>query len=259
MDNHNTFNPPVDAGAGAPPAGPVEPVEPTEPVTPEEPEEKLDDVAPAEFGATSDYNGYGTDEKGYDIEKNDLGPDYYNAQAHRGAEALYAAAEAEEIAKEEADEAAWNAEDKKKERNDKIRLAVASLRDTIKEANDRLDAIDAIIKEGQKRAESMGIKEINNEDTTPTVNAVDTPSININGAEDMTVGATTMSATEARTDFSTANPQPITNEEAKDINKSPATAPSTDAKIPPQDDLRYMGKDGLVYSDRQQAVDSFRD
>ena len=64
MDNHNTFNPSVGANT---------------------------------FGPTSDYNGYGTDENGYDVEKNDLGPDYYNKQAHMGAEALYAAAEAEDI------------------------------------------------------------------------------------------------------------------------------------------------------------------
>ena len=87
MENYNTFNPPVDDNVNTPPT------EPAEPVAPDEPEEKLDESAPTEFGATSDYNGYGTNEKGYDIEKSDLGPDFYNAQAHRGAEALYAAAE----------------------------------------------------------------------------------------------------------------------------------------------------------------------
>lgn len=197
MDNHNTFNPSVDAST---------------------------------FGPTSDYNGYGTDENGYDVEKNDLGPDYYNKQAHMGAEALYAATEAEDIAKEEADEAAWNAEGEEKERNDKIHLALTGARDAIKEANARLDAIEAIIKEGEERAKHIGIEELSNEeskDTTASVPSVDSTEIK---------------------NIATAPPSAHENNIVTETPEKSATK-----------DVYYLGKDGIRYSKREDAIASFQD
>lgn len=252
MDNFNSFKPPVDASNG-------EPILPTEPENSSatehndspipEPEEILEqnEFVSEKIGPTSNENGYGADSHGRNLERNDLDSSYYDKQANRHIDNTYATAESEIAAENQAFEDEWNAEYAEKERNDKIHLAIVALRDTIKDADARLDELEARIREESERAERILAEREKSKDASGE-NAPDAPT-----------NTTALSATEARNDFSTAGSQPIDSTEAQNINKSSAVAPNTDTSIPPQGTTYHQGKDGLVYSDRQQAIDSFKD
>ena len=236
MDNFNSFKPPVDASNG-------EPIFSTE-ATEEKTEQT--EVTSEKFGPTSDENGYGTDSHGSSLTRDDADSSHYDKQVDQRVNEVYSAAEAEIQAENQTFEDEWNAEYAEKERNDKIHLAIVALRDTIKDANARIDEIETMIKEESEHAERI-LAERKASQATPEEN---TPNASADAA--------TLSAAEASSDFTTAGSQPINSTESQDINASSAVAPNTDTSIPPQGTPLYQGKDDLVYSDRQQAIDSFK-
>lgn len=120
--------------------------------------ENIENSNTKEFGPTSDYNGYGTDEKGYDIERNDLGPDYYNKQAHMGAEALYAAAEKEQEDEEKAAFPDWygDKEDIEKAQHELLSEALTALRELRAVSEESQKRVNAEIEKVERIMATMG-------------------------------------------------------------------------------------------------------
>lgn len=232
MDNHNTFNPPVDTGASTPP------IESTEPVTPSEtPEEEPKNGTSTEFGPTSNYNGYGTDENGYDVEKNDLGPDYYNAQARRGAEALYAAAEKEQINEEKAAFPDWygDKEDIEKAQHELLSEALTALRELRAISEESQKKVNAEIEKVERIMATMQ----NPEPPTPPTGG--TPVANVTNSESSTkTGASTSETIHTR--------------DITDLGSMDKSAAEKDLS-----NTRYRGKDGINYHSREDAIASFQD
>ena len=237
-DSYNSFSSPVDSANG-------------EPILPStEYEERLDqdEVISEKIGPTSDETGYGPDTKGRSRGYDDLGAADHNMQTGQRVNALYRAEEEKLQSENQKFEDEWNAEYEENDRENKIHLALVGARNAINEANAHLDMMEAIIKEGQERAERV-LSENKSATTTHTKNTPNEPTNTV-----------PLSDAEASSNFTTAGSQPIDSaKEVRDINKSDAPAPESDMNTPQQDATLYRGKNGTVYSDPQQAIDSFKD
>lgn len=195
MENNNTFEPPVDTGAN--------------------------------FGPTSDYNGYGTDADGHDIERTDLGPDYYNEQARRGAEALYAAAEKGQENEEKAAFPDWYGTEKDV-KDAQHELLSEAIQD-INAMHEALDKLEEKIKAEIAKAERVVAERQNPEPPTPPSGGA--PAI--------------------------ANSVPLSSTTVKNIEDASSPAPSNETNNePPQ---QYIGNGQVIYHSAEDANNSFKD
>lgn len=243
MENNNSFTPPVNASDGAPILPPTENMETSE----------QSEVVSEQFGHTSDEHGYGTNEQGVDNMRNDLGSDYYNAQMGKRVNDLYNQEEANIAAENQAFENAWNAEDAEKEKTDRERIlrVLANAKADIEEA-------EAFIT-NEKYVGKDGVIHQSDENPNPPTNATNmTPTGNAETA------SAPLPSTEIHENFS-ATSNSLGDSEMSNIpsastpisSEGLSTEPSENIRFT-EDNLRFKGKDGIIYSNREDAINSFK-
>lgn len=258
MDNFNSFKPPVDASNG-------EPILPTEPENSSatehddspipEPEEILEqnEFVSEKIGPTSDENGYGTDARGHDINSSDdLGPSYfeqYNEQRTDAAEKEHE----KEILKEEKEAFPdWYGEE-------------ASSRETANSIPSIEKGLDPKMVEALQNAISQKKESDENfynalEDIANKLIEASKSNTSVkpeaylgkdgliyNNHQDATETPIESESTKVR-DETTAAPSASGENVGAKVPEKPATAKTL-----------YTGKDGIAYTNRQDAIDSFKD
>lgn len=283
MDNFNSFKPPVDASNG-------EPILPTEPENSSatehddspipEPEEKLDadETISEKVGATSDENGYGTDPMGRSKERNNLGTADYNKQVGQRVSEVYAAAEKDLEAEEKAAFPGWYDDESSTPQAEtdptppegspaQSKDSPALSETTTTPSETILKAETVRVLEGAIHAKKIADEKFysvlenlasnltkanesttsesqptveNSASTTPTLDTVETPTESINAAP-------ATASTEVRNE-TIAAPSASSENVGTTVPEKPATAKTL-----------YTGKGGLMYDNRQDAIDSFKD
>lgn len=274
MDSFNSFKPPVDASNG-------EPILPPEPENSSilehddspvpEPEEKLDadETISEKVGPTSDENGYGTDPRGYSRERGDLDAADYNKQVGQRVNDVYAAAEKAQEAEEKAAFPGWYDDEPSTPQAETDPTdptppegspvlpetspdtdTIKALREVIsakKEADDRF--YDILINMAAKPDTATTALDSQAVNTPPTVQdapleaATDTAGNTIaDETSDTESEPKTLSSTEVRNDMPPVTPV---------SNDTPRTEKPTQQT--------FLGKNGVIYSSREDAINSFKD
>ena len=256
--NFNTFSSPANTNND-------------EPVLPAESEPKLqaDETISEQAGPTSDENGYGTDPRGYSRERGDLDAADYNKQVGQRVNDVYAAAEKAQEAEEKAAFPGWYDDEPSTPQAETDPTdptppesspalpetspdtdTIKALREVIsakKEADDRF--YDILINMATKPDTATTALESQAVNTPPTAQdapleaTVDTAGNTIAGAaSDTKPEVKTLSSTEVRNDMPPVTPV---------SNNTPRTEKPTQQT--------FLGKNGVIYSSREDAINSFKD
>lgn len=257
--NFNTFSSPANTNND-------------EPVLPAESEPKLqaDETISEQVGPTSDENGYGTDPRGYSRERGDLDAADYNKQVGQRVNDVYAAAEKAQEAEEKAAFPGWYDDEPSTpqaetdltdptppegspaplETNPDTDDILKTLQEVIsakKEADDRF--YDILINMAAKPDTATTALDSQAVNTPPTAQdaplkaAVDTAgNTTTNEASNTESEPKTLSSTEVRNDMPPVTPV---------SNNTPRTEKPTQQT--------FLGKNGVIYSSREDAINSFKD
>lgn len=266
--NFNTFSSPANTNNG-------------EPVLPAESEPKLqaDEAISEQVGPTSDENGYGTDSRGFSRERGDLGAADYNEQVGRRVSDLYAAAEKAQEAEEKAAFPGWYDDEPSTPQSETdptdptppegspAILETAPDIDTVKalqevisakkEADDRF--YDAIINMAARSATANTPTTQNQaEPATPTpapeAQATNTPPATLDTSQEAPASTATNETSSTESEPRTLSSTEVRND-MPPVTSMANTAPR--AEKPTQQS--FLGKNGVIYSTREDAINSFKD
>ena len=259
--NFNTFSSPANANNG-------------EPVLPAESEPKLqaDEVISEQVGPTSDENGYGTDPRGYSRERGDLDAADYNKQVGQRVSDLYAAAEKAQEAEEKTAFPGWyndespasqtetDPTDPTPPESSPAILETSPDTDTVKALREVISAKKAADDKFYNAIISMATKPaaantpIVQPTPAPEAPATNTSPTTLNTSQEAPVNTTTNETSSIESE-----PRTVTNTEVE--NDMPPVTPMANATPRTEKPVQqsFLGKNGVIYSTREDAINSFKD